>query len=184
MTETVSEAVATETSANDQVSMGPTPGEMLKEAREELGMSAGDIAAKLHIGKQLLLELEADDYHNMQAPIYVKGYLKHYAQIVEVNPQKVLSAFAKLNWQPPVREIKPQSVKLPKYLNQRAGQRKRSAKTMKLMGLLVLLIVGIFVYFGMVRKSGGDLLAQNGQQQVTTGQGVALNIKTAQPDAS
>jgi len=37
--------------------------------------------------------LEADDYHNMPEPVFIKGYIRAYAKLVEVIPEPLLETF-------------------------------------------------------------------------------------------
>lgn len=167
----------------DVPSRSPTPGELLKQARLESALTPSDIAQKLHISTQMVLALEENNYQHISATIYLKGYLKHYAQVVDLSVDSVMAAFQELNWEPVVSESKVQHSKLPKYLNAKSQPRKKK-RALKLSLLLVVLMLAVFVYFSFIHRSAGDLLSGTSHRAVQTGQDVALAISTAKPDAT
>lgn len=69
-----------------------TPGTLLKEARETKKLSQTEIAEQVCLSLQRVKELEKDDYSNMAALIYVRGYLRAYARCVGVSPDEVIAA--------------------------------------------------------------------------------------------
>ena len=56
-----------------------TLGSILATAREELGLTVGQMAAELRVESRLLEALEADRFEALPAPVFVKGYLRHLA---------------------------------------------------------------------------------------------------------
>lgn len=83
-----------------------TPGQMLARAREARRLSPADIAEKMRLSVQIVKDLEADDYRHIPAPIYVKGYLRSYARLVDLSEQDALSGLkeAELPRQPSLQE--------------------------------------------------------------------------------
>lgn len=69
------------------------PGAGLARVREKLNISQEYIADKLHLRVAVIELLEADDYDNMPEPVFIKGYLRAYAQILDVDPAPVLESF-------------------------------------------------------------------------------------------
>lgn len=72
------------------------PGAQLALVREQKGYSAEYVAGKLHLRVRVIELLEADDYQYMPEPVFVKGYLRAYAKLLEVPHQPLLDAFNKL----------------------------------------------------------------------------------------
>lgn len=85
----------------------PTPGQMIKAAREAKQISLSEVAQNLLLGKQTIMALEADDYSNVSAEVYAEGYLKAYAKFLQISVEEVLSGFQRLNVYPAV-EAKPE----------------------------------------------------------------------------
>ncbi|MEE8320414.1 MAG: RodZ domain-containing protein [Gammaproteobacteria bacterium] len=69
------------------------PGQLLCEAREKLKLTVSDIASNLHLEKRIIEALEADDYNNLPAATYVRGYLRAYARTVNLNGDNIISLY-------------------------------------------------------------------------------------------
>lgn len=69
------------------------PGAMLQIAREGKKLSQADVAKKLRLSLQWVRDIENDDYAHGAALIYVRGYLRSYARLVEISPHDVIGAF-------------------------------------------------------------------------------------------
>lgn len=57
-------------------------GARLKDARERAGLTPIEAAESLHIDTAALLALEADRFGEIGAPVFVRGYIRHYADLV------------------------------------------------------------------------------------------------------
>ena len=75
-------------------SAGFGPGRTLAKARQDLGLSHQEIADRLHLAPRQIVALESDDYDNLPAATYVRGYLRSYAEILGLVPAPILEAFA------------------------------------------------------------------------------------------
>jgi len=76
----------------------PTMGELLREARYRRNLSLDQAEAVTKIRKKYLLALEEDDYAELPAPVYARGFLQIYAEYLGVDPHVVDKLF-----QPPPR---------------------------------------------------------------------------------
>ena len=47
-----------------------------------MGFDLAKIASELHLTSAVVAALEADDYSEIQARVFVRGYLRNYARIV------------------------------------------------------------------------------------------------------
>jgi len=75
---------------------GPLGGERLADARRELKISVLEIAKELHLDEPKVRALERNDFEILGAPVFAKGHLKKYAQLVNVNGDDVLEDYYKL----------------------------------------------------------------------------------------
>lgn len=66
-----------------------TIGSLLKGARKKQGASINDIAEQLHLRASIVHDIEADNFSDMTSAIYVKGYIKNYARIVQVDSEAI-----------------------------------------------------------------------------------------------
>jgi len=60
-------------------------GQILKEKREEKGMSIEDIATKLSLRKVIVKAIESGNWEILPHQIYVKGYVKDYARTLNIS---------------------------------------------------------------------------------------------------
>ncbi|MHB8536080.1 MAG: RodZ domain-containing protein [Sulfuricaulis sp.] len=72
------------------------PGRLLHEARQDLRLAPEDVAQILHLSAKQIISLEMDDYKNLPGPTYVRGYLRNYAQLLGLAPDKVLKSYNSL----------------------------------------------------------------------------------------
>ncbi len=84
---------------------GPRGGERLAEARREQQISVLDIAKELHLDEAKVRGLERNEFDELGAPVFAKGHLRKYAEIVGIDPDDVLEDYYKMTRQdalPPV----------------------------------------------------------------------------------
>ena len=84
----------TEQTAGD--TEGPVAGERLAEARREQQISVVEIAKELHLDEVKVRALERNEFDILGAPVFAKGHLKKYAQLVGVDPDDVLTDYYQL----------------------------------------------------------------------------------------
>jgi cytoskeleton protein RodZ len=70
-----------------------SPGALLRQARVAREMSLDDVSGVLHLDVELIAALEADDYENLPASTFVKGYLRGYARLLNLNADSLVEAF-------------------------------------------------------------------------------------------
>lgn len=68
-------------------------GKRLKQARETLGLSLADIEAQTRIHKKYLEAIENGQFDLLPGPIYVRSYIRSYANVVGENPQVLLKLY-------------------------------------------------------------------------------------------
>ena len=69
------------------------PGAQLASARKQKGYTAEYVASKLHLRVRVIELLEEDDYQSMPEPVFIKGYLRAYAKLLDVPHQPLLDIF-------------------------------------------------------------------------------------------
>lgn len=57
---------------------------MLRDTREEKGLTLDEISKALLIKKPVISAIEAGDWENLPPPVYVKGYVNQYAALLKV----------------------------------------------------------------------------------------------------
>lgn len=69
------------------------PGALLRAAREKASLNEEDVAGELHITVKKVRALEADDYQQLHSDIFIRGYLRGYAKLVDLEPEALLENY-------------------------------------------------------------------------------------------
>lgn len=114
-------------------------GELLRKARDKAGLTQTYIARRLNMAESAIAHIEAENFAALPSAIFVKGYLKNYAQCVGVKSEEVLAAYQRY------LDAQQETPKLRKRERIKAAT---SDPVMRLLGILsVLLFVLTSVYF-------------------------------------
>lgn len=70
------------------------PGELLKTAREAIGLTQEDVARKLNFLPLYVPALENEQFEPLHSVTFIKGYLRAYARFLEIDADEVLRCFA------------------------------------------------------------------------------------------
>ena len=70
------------------------PGERLQAARIKKGLSVDDIASRMHLSTAILEAIEENNFEEITAPIFVKGYLRAYARIVALDEDEMIRQYS------------------------------------------------------------------------------------------
>ena len=68
-------------------------GNILKEARMRKKLSASEVAAGTRMKVQLVAAIEQEDYSAFPAPIYGKGFIKLFAEHVDIDPAPLIDEY-------------------------------------------------------------------------------------------
>lgn len=79
--------------ATNQATPSAGPGEFLGETRRALGLEPDNIAQILHLSRHHIVSLEANDFDSLPEPTYVRGYLRSYSQLLNVDPAPVIKSY-------------------------------------------------------------------------------------------
>ncbi|BAN68908.1 RodZ domain-containing protein [endosymbiont of unidentified scaly snail isolate Monju] len=71
----------------------PGLGERLRSARMACNLDMAKLAARIHLTSDLVDALERDDYSEMPARVFVRGYVRNYARAVNLPAESVLAQF-------------------------------------------------------------------------------------------
>ncbi len=75
----------------------PVGGERLAETRRARGISVYEIAKELHIDEPKVRALEENRFDVLGAPVFAKGHMRKYAELVGVPVDDVLADYSQLN---------------------------------------------------------------------------------------
>jgi cytoskeleton protein RodZ len=71
----------------------PKAGELLLTARLALGLSVQDVASKMRLKPLHISALEEDEYEVIGSPVFVRGHLRTYAKLVNLDEDQVIAAY-------------------------------------------------------------------------------------------
>lgn len=66
-------------------------GQILREAREEQGVTLEDAAARLRLMQRQIEAIEADDFDSLGQPVFARGFVRNYARLLGLVPDELLA---------------------------------------------------------------------------------------------
>ena len=117
-------------------------GEFLKIERESRNISLEEISNKTRISVKILKAIESDDKEALPGDVFVKGFLRSYAQYLDIDEKEVLSGFG-------ASQMSPDAVD-PDYHREVIDDffEKKSNKHLYYAALIVIILVLIYLYYG------------------------------------
>ncbi len=70
----------------------PRVGAILREARERMGMSVEEVAIRLKFAPRQIIALEEDNYDQLPQLAFVRGFVRSYARLMQINEVPLLEA--------------------------------------------------------------------------------------------
>ncbi len=143
--------MANSVSFSDTVQSKSMPGQMLKTAREAQNITIEAVSKHLHLTVPTIVSIEEDQYQNMPAPVYVRGYLRRYAQFVNLSPEEVLKAYQENV------EVKSKVLEeIPNYAQKKTVTSSHIAIRFLTYGIAVILLILVGLWW-----KGGDRIEKN-----------------------
>ncbi len=81
----------------EEAAPDPVAGERLRLARRENDISVADIAKELHLDIPKVRALERNEFDVLGAPVFAKGHLRKYADLVGVSIDDVMTDYYQMN---------------------------------------------------------------------------------------
>ena len=78
---------------NSTVSLVETPGTTLRRARERSGRTIDEIAAVTRISANHIRNLEADNYQELPAEVFVRGFLRNCAKEIDLDAEDLVDQY-------------------------------------------------------------------------------------------
>ncbi|MCR6555137.1 helix-turn-helix domain-containing protein, partial [Aeromonas sp. CPF2-S1] len=156
------------------------PGQLLRNAREQLGWTREQVASRIHLRLTLIAAIEADTYDKHTSHTFIRGYLRAYAKLVGIPEETILAAYEKLGLTPP-DNIDMQS------FSRRSRQQANDSRLKVVTWLVILVLIGLSVAWwwqSTARRSAGDdaLAATEMSATVNTPESnVAPAVEVAEP---
>jgi cytoskeleton protein RodZ len=81
------------TGAQQTASRHRAVGATLKQHRDAQKLSIQDVATRMRLDPRVIESLEADDFEALPAALYVRGYLRSYAKVLNLDPSALIAAY-------------------------------------------------------------------------------------------
>ncbi len=75
-------------------------GQILKAAREQQGHTIAEAADAIKAKQMIIQAIETNDFEELIAPVYARGFIKLYAEYLGLNPQPLLKIYRRQSEQP------------------------------------------------------------------------------------
>lgn len=72
-----------------QLIIGPT----LRKSREALGLDINQVAEAIHLDASIIVALESDDFDSLPSRVFVQGYIRNYAKLLDIDERPILDAY-------------------------------------------------------------------------------------------
>ena len=92
----MNDEVQSDKQTEESAENGPRGGERLREAREAQQIALLEIAKELHLDEYKVRALEQNDFEVLGAPVFAKGHLRKYAELVDVDEREILGDYHEL----------------------------------------------------------------------------------------
>lgn len=95
-------------------------GKTLREAREQLGLSVNDVANRIKFAPRQIEALEEDDFIRLPEAAFVRGFVRSYARLLELDPTHLISSLPSSHVQSSaMQDVKSVEIPLPSALSAR-----------------------------------------------------------------
>jgi len=137
-----------------------SPGTRLARHRQERGLSQKEVADKLHITIHYVNAIEHDAYEKLPGTVFAKGYIRRYAELLNLGVEDYLQDFDQLQVQ--------QQGAIQQQVNRRRRASGRRNRSMAFASML--LFVGVFVavwYFSGEEDGAGAVIVNSAAEPAT-----------------
>lgn len=122
----------------------PLPGDLLTGARRSRGWSRERVAQELNLDATTIAALEENEFDRLGAPVFARGHLKKYAQLMGLDLAVVLSAYEAIAGEVVVPPATTGSAPAPSLAD--ASPRRGGGVLRLMLGLVVIAAVGVLVW--------------------------------------
>lgn len=166
------EADKTANEREEDPATDPICGERLAAARREQQISVLEVAKELHLDEPKVRALERNDFNVLGAPVFAKGHLRKYAQLVGVDEDDVFADYYQLT----------RAERLPPIIVGRAKVRKELSPGPWIAAIVVILVAAAAYWWISTRQPGPTVPAPAPEQEsAATPEVVAGEIEAPGP---
>lgn len=165
-----------------QKSSHPSSGQQLQAAREAAGLSIKDVATRLNLRQQVVVDIENDNSDHHISATFFKGYIRSYAKLLGIPEQSILASYESSH--DPI-----QPAKMHTFSSQRIHERHNDHRLKWWTILIVLVLLVSLGFWGWQNHSIRDFLPESmgsheGAVELSTPESAAADVDNVQPETS
>jgi cytoskeletal protein RodZ len=146
-------------------------GHFLKKARESRRMSLAEVSRVTRIPVPTLESLESDHFDDLPGEVFVRGFLKSYAQAVRIVPEDILARYTSSRR---IAYVTPLPVATPiPGGSQSEGRGRRFGVAIAFVLLLILFTLAISI---VLKPRGHDMPAELSRRDVASATPIAAHV--------
>ena len=142
------------------------PGSLLRQAREEKGLTIDEMSAISNLTKQTIRGIESDDYSELAGLSFVRGYLKLYAKKLGINEATVLEPFDRWKAEDSGEPIQAAAAR-GRGSNEPSSGPSKGTIAVAISVIFVLVIAGIVISYMESDESDSDAVVVTPQNQAS-----------------
>jgi len=135
------------------------PGPLLAAARTAQNLSVADVARQLKLSASQVTALEAGEYERLPGPVFVRGFVRNYARLLKMDPDRLLAMVSDL----PGQDV-PHAMPTARGVPFPSKTERRWPRALMVVMLLAVVALGAYEFYG-------------------DGRGVEVQTKTVAPAA-
>ena len=124
-------------------------GQLLRAGRERMGWSIEDVVSQIKLAPRQIHALESDDFDSLPETAFVRGFVRSYAKVLQLDSQPLLDALPGAKVQPVKRDALQVDAPFPKE----SSERRQNMNLLIAAFMLALLIAGFAAWLANTPKS-------------------------------
>lgn len=145
-------------------------GAMLREARESLGISIGDVSSRTRLSVDQIRAIEEENLERLPEPVYVRAFLRAYAKAIDIDYEPLVNDY--------VTRCGGGGVRIPEHAPEEAFREvayydSPRPSRWKFAGLLVLIVVVTLGIWGVYSGTFARLMETDGTEAAKVENGVS-----------
>ena len=148
-------------------------GAMLREARESLGISIGDVSSRTRLSVDQIRAIEEENLERLPEPVYVRAFLRAYAKAIDIDYEPLVNDY--------VTRCGGGGVRIPEHAPEEAFREvayydSPRPSRWKFAGLLVLIVVVTLGIWGVYSGTFARLMEADGTEAAKVENGVVKGM--------
>lgn len=124
-------------------------GQSLRAGRVSMGWSVEDVVSQIKLAPRQIYALEADDFESLPETAFVRGFVRSYAKVLQLDPQPLLDALPGAK----VQQVKRDALQVDAPFPKESSERRQNMNLLIAAFMLALLIAGLAAWFANTPKS-------------------------------